>query len=756
VTFNPTLDVNGPFSITTRISDGVAPALTGSKAFSGIAVNDAPTASNLNTAQVYTEDTALNLVDVVASDVDNATLTVTLTLSNPAAGALSAGTAGLVTASYDTATGTWSASGPTADVNALLAGVIFTPTLDFNGGFAIATSVSDGVAPPVTGVQALAGIGVNDAPQLTFLGSLPVLEGSTTVLSAAQFQARDVDHGSAQLAYVVDRLPSHGVLQLGGVSLAAGQSFSQADLDAGLVSYRHDASETTTDALDFTLFDGQMAGPSARLNISMAPVNDEVPVFVSPQPTTVLLVQENTQAQLRYTAVDADLPVQTLMFSVAGGADAALFDVDAATGELRFKTLPDYEAPRDSGRDNRYEVDVRVSDGALSSVQRLTIAVTEVNDNVPTFAPQNAAVFEVLEGSVNVSAVLATDGDQPAPALVYSIVGGVDAAQFQIDAGSGALRFVTPTLAVDPKDSDRDNSYELILQVSDGSQTVRRAFSVQVRAVQVSPTEPVGPVEVPTAPKPNAEAKTTDGQGAPDGAVKVQDLAIKTAADTDAAAPLEFTALGSGSDSRVGRLFELVQRSSTANGSLQSDAQRDAAAQRVAVAPAPPDLQSLEAALGLPTNDVSQMQTQSNGQSLAALAAQAAARAATVIEGPLTTAVPAEGKGPGDDAESVITAMATPTVTGGLAFSATLLFWVTRAGGLMAAMMASVPAWRTLDPMPILKREDDDDRVGFDDDPASAHGPGDANPLRPNAPPGPSTTGQDGARQLLQPLELQA
>jgi hypothetical protein len=52
-------------------------------------VNDAPTATNLSEAQTYTEDTALNLTDIVVTDPDNAPVTATLTLSVPAAGSLS-------------------------------------------------------------------------------------------------------------------------------------------------------------------------------------------------------------------------------------------------------------------------------------------------------------------------------------------------------------------------------------------------------------------------------------------------------------------------------------------------------------------------------------------------------------------------------------------------------------------------------------------------------------------------------------------
>ena len=113
----------------------------------GIAVNDAPTATNLNAAETYTEDTPLNLTNIVVSDVDSANVTATLTLSNPAAGSLNTATSGAVTSTYNAGTGVWSARGAIADVNTLLAGLTFTPALNFNASFTIATSVNDGVAP---------------------------------------------------------------------------------------------------------------------------------------------------------------------------------------------------------------------------------------------------------------------------------------------------------------------------------------------------------------------------------------------------------------------------------------------------------------------------------------------------------------------------------------------------------------------------------------------------------------------------------
>jgi predicted cupin superfamily sugar epimerase len=175
VTFNPAANFNASFNIATSVSDGIAAPITGSKAMTGTAVNDAPQATNLSAAESYTEDAPLNLVNIVVSDVDSANVTATLTLSNTAAGSLSTATSGGVTSTFVPGTGVWTASGALANVNTLLAGVSFNPTANFNANFSIATSVSDGVAAPITGSKAMTGTAVNDAPTLNAIANPPIL-----------------------------------------------------------------------------------------------------------------------------------------------------------------------------------------------------------------------------------------------------------------------------------------------------------------------------------------------------------------------------------------------------------------------------------------------------------------------------------------------------------------------------------------------------------------------------------------------------
>ncbi|MDQ3124242.1 MAG: cadherin domain-containing protein, partial [Pseudomonadota bacterium] len=78
------------------------------------------------------------------------------------------------------------------------------------------------------------------------------------------------------------------------------------------------------------------------------------------------------------TVVAIDVNQNPITYSIAGGADAALFTIDPATGVLKFITAPDFEGPTDVGRDNTYDVIVAASDGQMSDLQGITVTVLDI------------------------------------------------------------------------------------------------------------------------------------------------------------------------------------------------------------------------------------------------------------------------------------------------------------------------------------------------------------------------------------------
>ena len=155
-------------------------------------------------------------------------------------------------------------------------------------------------------------------------------------------------------------------------------------------------------------------------------------------------------------------------YAIAGGADAALFAVDEATGALSFLAAPDFEAPGDSDGDNLYEVVVSASDGTFSDSQSVTVTVGNVEEAIAIVSGGGGDEAEVSldENSGWVLPLLAVDPDGNEP--LYGIAGGADAALFAIDPVSNMLRFIDLPDFEAPGDSDGDNVYEVILGATDG------------------------------------------------------------------------------------------------------------------------------------------------------------------------------------------------------------------------------------------------------------------------------------------------
>jgi Ca2+-binding RTX toxin-like protein len=183
------------------------------------------------------------------------------------------------------------------------------------------------------------------------------------------------------------------------------------------------------------------------------------------------------------TLTATDLDGDSVAFSIAGGADAARFTIDATTGALSFVSVPDHEAPADADGNNVYEVVVAASDGALSDTQEIAVTVSNVNE-APVInsngGGRNASVT-VNENSTVVTSVTSTDPEGTAG--TYAIVGGADAARFTIDTTTGVLSFASVPDHEAPADADGNNVYDVVVSVSDGALADTQTIAVSVANV---------------------------------------------------------------------------------------------------------------------------------------------------------------------------------------------------------------------------------------------------------------------------------
>ena len=118
----------------------------------------------------------------------------------------------------------------------------------------------------------------NDAPVLNVLQRLYVQEGQEITITNGSLRVLDAEVRAQDLVYTLVTLPAHGRLSL--------NSFTQADINARRLTYRHDGSETTADEFRFTVSDGTGGVLEAQtVTLQIAAVNEApiVPVFDPPR-----------------------------------------------------------------------------------------------------------------------------------------------------------------------------------------------------------------------------------------------------------------------------------------------------------------------------------------------------------------------------------------------------------------------------------------------------------------------------------------
>lgn len=193
---------------------------------------------------------------------------------------------------------------------------------------------------------------VNDRPQTVSTGPLTVAEGATRTITRTILLTSDPDTPAANLVYTLPTTPVFGTLRLGNTSLGSGATFTQQDIDNGLVTYEQNGSETTSDVFVFRVSDGTTTLSDRVFNINITPV-DDLPVLVtnagisvasdSPSVTQIsnaeLLVTDvdNTNQEIIYT-LRSPLPtsgsLQLNGATLAVGSTFTQADIDS--GNLSF------------------------------------------------------------------------------------------------------------------------------------------------------------------------------------------------------------------------------------------------------------------------------------------------------------------------------------------------------------------------------------------------------------------------------------
>ncbi len=376
------------------------------------AVNDDPTIV-VPGSQTTNEDTAKTISGISVGDVDNTSISVTLTVSH--------GTATVVTNPNVSITGNGSnvvvLNGTVAGINAILsdpAAINYVPTANYNGSDTLLIQANDGVGGTHSDTVGITVTSVDDAPVNTAPGLQTTNEDTAKVISG--LSVADIDHTTLS-TYTLS--VSHGIITLntgvsGGVTAGevSGNGTNSVTISgAGIIEINatlaHASGVTYTPANNYVgsdtltvIADDGTLSDSDNVGITVNAVND-APVNTIPGAQTTnedtakvisgISVTDVDNTTLSTYTLTVTNGVLTLNTSVSGGLTAGEISgngtnsvtVSGATVAAINATLADasgltYNPTANFNGSSTLTVDA--NDGSLSDSDNISITVNSVND----------------------------------------------------------------------------------------------------------------------------------------------------------------------------------------------------------------------------------------------------------------------------------------------------------------------------------------------------------------------------------------
>lgn len=299
---------------------------------------------------------------------------------------------------------------------------------------------------------------VNDAPQEAHNSELAVAEGATAVITASNLRYTDVDDGVADIAFEIDDSEGeslYGVIEAfrGEIwtALGVGDSFSQAEINAGSVRFVHGGGPPAArSGLQFLVSDGEAEQVPGFLEFDVSPINDVPEIDVLGE----IEVDEGVCAALTSAILavsDEESPAGGLRFRIVSGINGGVGylrkgEVRLADGDTFLQSLvisgdQIRYCHEGEGTLTEHDLSMEVTDGEHVVEFDLTVDITLTNDppvevaSGPVRVNEGAAV--TIVGLGEASMLLVTDEEDAAGGITFTL----DSSEFpgSISAGGDVL-----------------------------------------------------------------------------------------------------------------------------------------------------------------------------------------------------------------------------------------------------------------------------------------------------------------------------
>ncbi len=287
--------------------------------------------------------------------------------------------------------------------------VTVSPAADQTGTATITLTVSDGSSTGSTAFH----VTVNDPPHLDANAPLSVIEGGSGTIDSSLLHAYDTVSPASGITYTINPdgqggSTIYGTLYNNGVALGSGSTFTQADIDAGNITYVNDGSVEAGDEFQFGFVDSQ-GGIGHDGSFVVFSFHIQVTLVNHAPVAQNGTLSAGVGAATHGTLVATDIDGQSPSYSIISNPSNGTVTLDnASTGAFTY-------TPR-FGFVGTDSFTFKANDGMLDS-NVATVSVTIV-DQAPTATP---ATYNGNEGMQVTGTLTGTDPDLPAQTLSYAI-----------------------------------------------------------------------------------------------------------------------------------------------------------------------------------------------------------------------------------------------------------------------------------------------------------------------------------------------
>ncbi len=311
-------------------------------------------------------------------------------------------------------------------------------------------------------------------------------------------ETNDVDTVDSNLVYTITSGVANGVMTLNGVALGVNDTFTQEDLNNGLIEYKHDGSETLSDSFVFDISDGTTDITGQTFDITVTPVNDSPLITVNTGATgdeggSIAI----TNTDLNVTDPDDDPANVTYTASaltnghieVGGVTQNTFTQADINNGDVAFI----HDGSETVAASFNISLADGGEDGADADIETFNITITPVNDQIALTTNTGATFDEGASLTITTAMLNSTDVDDTPANRTYTAsvltnghieVGGVTQNTFtQADIDNGDVVFVHD----DSQTTAASFDFSLADGLENGAVAVVDTFSMVINPVNDAP-----------------------------------------------------------------------------------------------------------------------------------------------------------------------------------------------------------------------------------------------------------------------------